>query len=212
MKIGNILYEKELVNNEKVEYINYYDLNETPSVTLENIDNSLPTLIVGWNLLVNKFPDLEVNILKHKIVDRKLYWEFSFNENKSSHVNGIKSFTENVPDFYFSVRYKYTNLDPIFHNIRDNQELFDILPKEINGYYKFKDRMLYILSNSKIYGLDLEMYNFFKFNVQGMLKKIDELNIGQKLIDSEGEYYQEYYKLFPEFSHLKRYLVAILSK
>ena len=212
MKIANIIYEDDLVNHEKKDFINYYQTSENSIIKIEEIDNSLPTLIVGWKFLKNNYSELNVNILTHKIIENKLYWEFSFEENKSSHVNGIQSFVENAPDFYFFERYKYINLDPIFYNVRDNQELFDIFPKEINGFYKFKNRMLYFLSEKTIYGLDLDMYKFFKFNIEGIINKLSEINNGIKFFDSEGEYYQKYYKIFPDFSHLKIYLVVIMSK
>jgi hypothetical protein len=212
MKIGNILYKKELVNHEKVDYINYYDFADNSSIKIEDIDNSLPTLIVGWKFLKEYYPDLDVNILTHRIKKDKLYWEFSFDENKSSHIDGVQNFIENLPYFYYTPKFKYKNLDPVFYQINNNQELFDIIPKKINGFYKFKDRMLYILSNNEIYGLDLEMYNFFKFNIQGILDRLISICNGSITYDSEGKIYQKYYNLFPDFSYLKRYLVVILSK
>lgn len=211
MKIGNIIYESELVNHKEVEYINYYRINDNQSIPQE-VDYSLPTLIVGWKFLNNHFPDLDVNVLSHKITDNKLYWEFSFDENKSSHVSGIESFIDNVPKFYFTPQYSYKNLDPVFYQIKDNQDLYDILPSKVELLYKFKDRMLYILTDDVIYGLDLEMYKFFKFNIQGILDRLLILSKKPPIIDSEGDKYQEYYKIFPEFSYLKRYLVVILSK
>ena len=212
MKIGNILYEKELVNHERVDYINYHQFSGNTEVNLSEIDRSLPTLIVGWKFLKKHYPDLNVNILTHKIINNELYWEFSFDENKSSHVSGVKNFVENVPNFYFTPQYRYRNLDPVFYRISNNQELFDILPKNIDAVYKFKDRMVYILDDDMIYGIDLEMYNFFKFNVQGMMDKICDLTTGPCIDDPEAEQHKKYYKIFPEFSYLKRYLVVIMSK
>jgi len=213
MKIANIIYEDELVNHDEIDYVNYHRITEeSPKEDVKKIDLSLPTLIVGWKFLKKRFPNITANILDHKIFDKKLYWEFSFSENKSSHVNGVQNFVDNIPNFYYSSQYEYINLDPIFFNIRDNSELFDILPKEMDSIYFYKQRMLYILSNKKIYGLDIEMYNFFKFNIQGMINKIHDLTKHSYIDDSEGKYHKEYYKQFPEFSYLKRYLVVILSK
>ena len=39
MKIGNILYEKELVNHERVDYINYHQFSGNTEVNLSEIDN-----------------------------------------------------------------------------------------------------------------------------------------------------------------------------
>lgn len=212
MKIGNIIYENELVNHKEVDFINYHKINENTSTVQKDVDYSLPTLIVGWKFLKEKYPNVDANILKHKVLDKKLYWEFSFDENKSSHVNGILNFVENLPYYYYSTQYKYTNLDPIFFNLRDNDELFDVLPKEIDSFYLFKNRMLYVLVNKEIYGLDIEMYRFFKFNVKGLVDRLQKKINGSAIFDPEGEYYKEYYKKFPDFSYLKRYLVVIMSK
>ena len=67
MKIANIIYEDDLVNYTKVEYINYF--NE--SKKYEEIDKSLPTLYVGWSFMKDCNPDDEViqnaDILKKKV-------------------------------------------------------------------------------------------------------------------------------------------------
>jgi len=207
MKLANIVYVDELVNHKEVEFINYCQ-----DVT-SDFDWSLPTLFVGWNFLkeFEEFPQLtNVNILKHRITQNQLYWEFSFNENKSSHINGINSFVKHVPDFYFTSRYTYTNIDPVFHQLKDNQDLFDVLPKTIDRFYLLKDRMIYILSEDKIYGLDLEMYKFFKFGIEAIKEKLFQKTFNC-VNDADGEFYEKYYKMFPEFSLLKRYLVVLVT-
>lgn len=208
MKIANIIYEEELYDHDPQSYINYYN-GYDPNILLE-----LPTLVVGWEFLKKiriAVPQLnEANILNKTIIKNNFFWEFSFNENKSSHIDGIKDFSEDVPDIYFSSRYNYKIIDPVFYQIRNSEELFDILPKEINSYYIFENRMLYILSNHEIIGLDLEIYRFFKFNIDLILMKISTPETMQ-FNDISGDLYRKYYKKFPNFFHLKRYLVAILS-
>lgn len=210
MKIANILYEDELVNHKQVEFINYHKISEFSSTIFQGVDHELPTLIVGWKFLQSVIPDNDVNILKHKIVENKLYWEFSFNENKSSHVTGIQSFVEYAPKFYFNPRYQYINLDPVFYQIADNKDLFDILPKDVTKTYIYDNRMLYTLKDDKIYGLDLEMYKFFKFNIDDIKARLKEKSFAY-FDDMTGDIYQKYYKIFPEFTYLKRYLVVIVS-
>lgn len=211
MKIGNIIYENELVNHNMVDYINYYK----NKISYDELDKSLPTLYVGWTFMKscnsNNSIIQNADILKKKIITNELYWEFSFEESKASHVKGIDNFTNLVPQFYFSSKYQYINLDPVFFQIKDIQDLMDILPKKIDSLYNYKNEMLYLLLDNKISGINLNMYNFFKFSTDDILEKISERTETIHL-DLEGNIYQFYYKKLPNFEQLKRYIIVILSK
>jgi len=210
MYLGNIIYEKELVNHDKSDYIQYYDSKSDLSL----IDFNLPTLIVGWSYMMNTFKDNELiqnaDILHHRIETNKLYWEFSFEESKSSHVTGIKSFTDNIFEFYFS-QYKYINLDPIFFQINDVDELMDILPKEIDSFYVYKHDMIYVLKDKIIWGLNLDIYTFFKFDVDEIISKLEDRSYKPIHIDNDGYLYMKYSKKYNNFEKLKRYLIVILN-
>jgi hypothetical protein len=211
MKIANIIYEKELVNHTEVEYVNYYkELKE-----YDSLDKTLPTLYVGWSFMKACNPNNEIiqhaDILKKKIVFNELYWECSFEESKPSHVKGVENFVNLVPQFYFTPKYTYINLDPIFFQIIDIQGLLDVVPKEIDVMYNFKNEMLYILAGNKITGIDLKMYNFFKFNIKEIISNLQNRTI-KCHDDLDGSIYQFYYKILPNFALLKRYLITILAK
>ena len=210
MKIGNIIYEKELVNHTQVDYINYFNKPQN----YNSVDKTLPTLYVGWSFMkaCNEFNDIiqNANILHKKIIANELYWECSFEESKSSHVKGIEKFVSLVPQFYFQPKYTYINLDPLFFQITDIEGLMDVLPKEIDFLYNFKNEMIYLLSDNKITGIDLKMYDFFKFNTLEILARIQE-RTKKYQNDLDGSTYLSYYKTLPDFSHLKRYLIVILS-
>src|SRR5690606_24173897 len=139
------------------------------------------------------------------------YWEFNFDESKASHVKGVESFISFVPQFYFQPKYSYINLDPVFFQLKDIEDVLDVLPKEIDAIYNLKNEMLYCLKDNKISGLDLKMYTFFKFDIPQLLTSIVERS-KTTITDSEGIEYQKYYKIFPNFSHLKRYMIVILTK
>ena len=214
MKIGNVIHDSELVNHTKSDYINY--INEPKAY--DEIDKTLPTLYVGWNFMKSCNPDNDViqnaDILKKKIISNDLYWEFDFQESKASHVKGVTNFVNRVPEFYFAPKYGYINLDPVFFQIKDTDDLMDVLAKEFMKIYQYKDEMLYILTNDKITGINLKMYEFFQFDIEDMIRRLTErLMINDTyLTDPDGEIHQSYYKIFPDFDHLKRYLVVILSK
>ena len=211
MKIANVIHEKELVNHTKAEYINYF--NE-PKV-YDELDKSLPTLYVGWSFMKACNPDDPIiqnaDILKKKIITNELYWEFSFRESKPSHVKGVDTFAGLVPQFYFSPKYIYTNLDPVFFQLRDVDDLMDVTPRKIDASYNYKNEMFYFLTDNKIWGIDLRMYQFFKFSLEEILQRM-LVRTAMPITDLEGETYQLYYKIFPNYEHLKRYLVTILSK
>lgn len=211
MKIANVIYEKELVNHTKVEYVNYY----CEPVEYDKLDKTLPTLYVGWSFMKACNPNNVIiqnaDILKKKIVSNELYWEFNFEESKASHVKGVESFVNFAPQFYFQPKYTYINLDPVFFQIKDIQDLLDILPKEINATYDFKHEMIYILKDNKISGIDLKMYAFFKFNIEEIKEDIS-VRSAVYVNDQDGQMYLNQYKIFPNFPHLKRYMVVIMTK
>lgn len=210
-KIANVIYEKELVNHTKCEYIEYIK----EPISIEKINNQVPTIYVGWNFFknANKTNELpsKVNILDKRIVSNELYWEFSFDENKSEHVNGVEIFTKKAPEYYFKTRYRYTNIDPVFFNIYDINDLEQLFPKKIDYYYQYKSSMIYFLHGNNITGIDLEMYGFFDFNTNQIIELIKSRSI-DGCVDEPNNIYQSYYKIFPEFEYLKRYLVVLLSK
>lgn len=213
MKIANIVYEDDLVNHNKVEYVNYYD----KATKYGDLDTSLPTLYVGWALMrtINKGDELfdKADILKHRMISNQLYWEFSFAESKPSHVKGIESFIKYVPHFYFSSKYTYTDLDPVFFQLSTVQDLFDVLPKEIDRVLFSTNNMLYLLKDNKITGLNMKLYEFFKFDRDEIIYNLQQRCLGHSHYDdSSGGTLIEYTKLFPNFPQLKRYLITLLTK
>jgi len=210
MRIANIIHEKELVNHTKAEFINYY--NEP----VMYLNGSLPTLYVGWEFMKACNPKNPIisnaEILDKRIITDELYWEFSFKENKSAHIRGVDNFVEEAPQYYFSPKYSYINLDPVGFNLRDIQDLMDVVPKQIDSLYNYKNDMVYLLKGNKITGIHLKMYEFFKFDITELLTRLKGRTSFLISDDFEGEIYQSYYKIFPKFELLKRYLVTILSK
>ena len=211
IKLANIIYEKDLVNHTKLDYVNYFNKPQN----YDSIDKSLPTLYVGWSFMkaCNEFNDIiqNANILHKKIVANELYWECSFEESKTSHVKGIESFVKLAPHFYFQPKYTYINLDPLFFQISDIEGLMDVLPKEIDVLYNFKNEMIYLLAGNKITGIDMKMYSFFQFNINEIISNLCARTT-KSYDDLSGDTYQLYYKILPNFSRLKRYLIVIMSK
>lgn len=208
MKIANIIYENELVNHTEVEYVNYFKgLQE-----YNKLDKTLPILYVGWSFMKTCNPENTIiqnaDILKKRIISNELYWEFSYEESKTSHVKGISNFINLVPQFYFLPKYLFTNLDPVFFGIQDIEELLFILPPDIDATYQYKDEMLYVLSKNKIWSINLKMFEFFQFSADEILSRIQDRST-LTTVDFDGLMYQKYYKIFPNFTYLKRYIITL---
>lgn len=219
MKLGNIIYQGDLVNHEKVEYINY--IKEPVQVPDE-----LPTLYVGWFMMkelnLNNPLIAAQSILDKKVITDKLYWEFSFKENKAQHVDGISNFVRNVPYHYFKPQYGYVNLDPVFFRLSSIEDLNDYLSKSYGAIYNYKGEMLYLLTNNSegyrpientIIGVDLNMYEHFEFDMDKLIENLHKrVPIDHIYNDFDGEIYLKHYKIYPNFDDLKRYLVVLLTK
>jgi hypothetical protein len=210
MILANIIHEKELVNHTKVDFVNYYN----NPVEYDKVDKSLPTLYVGWSFMkmCNSGNEIIQNadILRKKIISNELYWEFSFEESNASHVKGVRLFINHAPRFYFQPKYGYINLDPVFFQIKDIQDLKDVLPKKIETCYNYKNEMMYVLSSGKISGINLKTYELFKFNINEVKQVLNDRTEFLHT-DLEGRTYQELCDKFPDFAYLKRYVVVFLK-
>ena len=209
-KLGTIIFNGELVDHKKIDYIQYHKGEKDYSNTERTV-----CLYVGYDFLNNINSNnlllKNVNILKKEIVKNRLYWEFSFNEDKQSHVNGIKRFVLNLPYYYFFSNYKYINIDPVFLNIKSKTDLNKKLFKNYDNVYQFKNDSIYMVKGDIIHGINLKMFDFFEFKIDDITNLVKEKS-NNFVNDHDGEMYLEYYKKFRDFTLLKRNLVVILKK
>lgn len=202
-KIGNILYTDELVNHKKVNYINYIENNN-----INIINNDLPTLIVGWNNV--KFNNINnISILNKTIIPYKLYWEFSFKENKQEHVYGVDLFSKLSLNYFFEKKYNYITIDPIFQNILLVNDIFNYIVGDIKKTY-LNNNMLYVLTTkNNIYGLNLNILDFFNIKKEKIILEFSEKSI-IFVKDNDNDILNKYLKYFNGFEYTKRYLVIFL--
>jgi len=198
-KMGRIYYNEILVKHDKVSYVEYV---QNPT----NFNFQLPTLIVGWNYVKSLNIKNNLNILDKKIKDI-LFWEFSFNEQKNNHINGVNNFAIGAPTLYFEHQYDYMVIDPIFNNIKNEEDLKFYFNSSIKRVYNYNNENLFILTNeNKILGFNLLMFRFFKFNIDSILEKIDSSII----FNDNGDFFTNLCKKHNFMFDLKRYVVTIL--
>lgn len=203
MKIGNIISDSELINHDVIPYVNYYDYN-----CLDNIDFSMPTLFVGWISLKTTFTDSVFNILEKTIKKNHHLWEFNFDENKASHVKGVEDFVNDLPKYYFEHTYSYDNIDPVFSNIKPSDDIRLHFDNYYDAIYNYKNEFLYLLKDNKITGIDLRMFNYFKFDIVYIISHLEK-RTSKYTLDIDGEIKISLSKLLPNFLNLRRYLVVL---
>ena len=205
MKYCNIVFETELVNHKRLEYIKYFNY----SINYNEIDNNLPTLYVGW-LFLKKCNIFNADILTNAIIENKLYWIPSFEENKTSHINGVNSFVTLAPTIYLKNNYVYTDIDPVISQLYTIQDIINCIGTNFDKSYQYKSDMIYLLRDNTIYGLNLKMFEFFDFNIIDLLKSLYS-NISNPIVDNNGDIFVDYFKKLSYFKFLKRFIVVIVE-
>ncbi|MFW5847381.1 MAG: hypothetical protein ACOCVF_00480 [bacterium] len=193
--MGQVYYIDSLVKHDKVSYVDYIQKPDNPQF-------NLPTLIVGWEYLQSF--NFEVNILEKKIND-SLFWEFSFNEHKSNHVNGVNDFVNGVPFLYFNSQFKFKNIDPIFNKINNTNDLdkyFNLIDKA----YVYNNENLYLQTNNVVLSFNLLMFRYFKINIDSYIQNINK-NI---IYFDDGTIFTELCKKYNFMYEFKRYVVTLL--
>jgi hypothetical protein len=158
MILGNIVCKDEIKVSEIFNVVK----------TINEIDNSLPTLIVGFDLICSLYPDF--NILEFK-VDANTYWTFKRTERRDKFEEDLSKFTEVAYSSLIN-NIKYIHIDFLLHNPRQLKKIFKkILYGEKIVSVQYKNNIFIYLENI-IFGLDLEMLRFMKVNVDKILTKI----------------------------------------
>ena len=178
MYIGNIVTDNIIKDS---------DFKVCTSIDL--IDETLPTLIIGWKLVKEMYGD-NVSIL-HKKINQRTYWTFNKRERKIDFENDlelfkdfcIESFGENIPYVYFDILYGKKSIN--YRIIRKLLSLKNpITYIDVNG-------MLYIYSENIIFGIDLNILDFFKGKKDKVIKKLKNIKnnvfANNEIFNSNGD-------------------------
>jgi len=171
MNIGNI------VSSSKINEDNFKLFDE-----IESVDNSLPTLIVGWAKTKEIFGD-KISILNKKISDN-LYWTFLPTERRVDYDNDIIIFKKVCYD-NFGSELSYVYIDPIHDKPQKIKKILKKIYslKESISYFTNKN-MLYILGENIIFGVNLEITEFIGIKTNSIITRVVNLR-NSVLIDNE---------------------------
>lgn len=134
-------------------------------------DNTLPTLIIGWEETKTNIP--ESSILRKKIKDN-LYWTFSTTEKRTIFEEDLKSFIKKTYEDYVK-EIKFFNIDPVIYKINTTEELITKIKSVAGGFaYLYLNKVVYIYHNSIIFSIDLEQLDFIGFDREIIISTLKE--------------------------------------
>ncbi len=153
-----------IVTNNNINVDKYFNV----VVTLDEIIQGLPTLVIGWDIVKTINPDAD---FIDKKLSEEIFWTFKKNERRDIFEEDLYNFINysynkliNNIDYKFIdlISYSETELKNIFKYIKN--------VKNVVGY-RYKN-MIYIYSENIIYGLDTKLVEFVGYNVNDTLNKI----------------------------------------
>ena len=146
MFIGNIVTNTNIKNHDKFNVVN----------SLDNIIESLPTLIVGWDIVKQINPNTD--FLDRKLSDN-IKWTFTLSEKRNLHEEDLYYFIQECHNNLIS-KVEYTYIDFILTNDDDLADIFKNIKNSGKNIAFKNDNMIYIYSTNNVFGIDLNIIDF----------------------------------------------------
>lgn len=195
MYFGNIVTEK---NIQLEGFVNFSKIDD--------VDNDLPTIIIGWSLVKQLYGD-KVSIL-HKNISTKIFWTFSEKERKVDFEVDVENFKEYCYN-NFGENIPYVYLDFLYGKKNINKKIIKkILSLKESTIYITDNEMVYIYGENILFGIDLNVVNYFndkKFKVLNKLKSLKDC----VLVDSK--IFNKYRDFLYKIKNKKRLIPYIIK-
>lgn len=140
--------------------------------SLEEIDNTLPTLIIGYNIAKDNIKNF--SLLRKEYTEQKIWWTFLKTEKRVDYDKDLSNFNsviinEIVKDI------KYQLIDVINLKKEEKESIWkELLSNKNKIIYNYFNKMLfiYINENKKVYGLPLTTCRFLGNDTDKIIKKL----------------------------------------
>lgn len=154
-----------------------FDIKVNKCKSLEEIDKSLPTLIIGLGnakKYINNF-----NILKKEYKEQKIWWTFLRTERMTDYQEDLQSFYETAIKYAVeSIDYEYVDiLDCGYKRSKNILKYLFASNDEKIGYIDNNGSFLFIYSRKykKIWGFSLSTMKFYGINESSINKTIKNI-------------------------------------
>ena len=164
MIIGNLITNEDI----DIDFLNKVE-------NIESINNTLPTLIVGWQETKKNIGEDKVSII-HKKINNRLYWTFTKKERKVDFEKDIINF-KNICFNDIEDKINYIYIDVLHYSKSKIKKIIKkiLQLKSIITYKNNKD-MLYIFGDNLVFGVDLNMCNFIGVKKNKILNKVNTIS------------------------------------
>ena len=200
-KLANII-----TNSNKITF----DLPVNKCNNMSCRDNTLPTLIIGYELAKKYIEDF--NILKKYYPNQNIYWTYKRTERGIDYEDDLKSFYTNViTDFCDKTKYTFIDIVNLKYNTAKKLINF-IKSDEKKLIFNENNRFLYVYCEKykTVFGFSLSTSIFFGVNTQKIIKILsnnenndfvyDFTNIPYEVKHIIGEKIDKYMVLYKYFT------------
>ena len=168
-----------ITNSNKIDF----EFNYNKCKSMEEIDKSLPTLIIGLNNAKNYINNFD--ILKKEYPEQNLWWTFTKSEKRAIYDIDIVKFNSSVINHLIK-QVTYSLIDIVNLTLNDKKKLYKyLLSNDDKMIYNHFNKFLFIYSKKykKIWGLSLSTLRYFGVNTNKLLSKLYKNKSNKQIYD-----------------------------
>ena len=161
------------------------------SNTLEDIDMSVPTLIIGTDV-ARSYLGSDINYINRK-VSQNVSWTYKVTEKRSTNEEDVKNFKENVISF-LKKKINFTNFNALIADINQVKSFLSFL-EEKDVCYVVGEHNIYIAYDDNVIGIsfdDLEYIGVKKDKIITRIAKLknNKISIQKFIKDFDSEFFK----------------------
>lgn len=172
--------------------------------SMDEIIHGLPTLIIGFDIAVKSYPNLDVILRK---ADENVYWTFKRTEKRDIFEEDMYNFTHLC---YYSLvsDIAYYFIDPLSLSKRSIKKIIRKIKLFNNPIIYRNDDMVYIYGEKLIFGLDLSLLEFVGLKKERVLSKLSKIN---QVLLGDNQIFIEYKKRVENLDNQVKFIPYLYS-
>lgn len=142
------------------------------SETLDGVDMSVPTLIVGTDIAKSYLGE-DINYINRKINDN-VFWTYKVTEKRSANEEDVKKFKDVILSF-LKQRVRYYNINVLTCGKNVLMRFLRFLKDNKDICYIISEKMLYVSYDDNVIGVSFDEIEYLGISKRKILEKIAKL-------------------------------------